>query len=165
MKPYRRFVFSALFLYLLCFASSAFASEQCITSFDPSDSTVRVPCVTVGNQEFWVNLKLTAPDQLRLEVASFGEKFLPLWVTEKIRQFQSEPVANPPREVIQYQYKGNIVYLISSPCCDQYNYLYDIDANIICAPSGGFTGKGDGRCTDFEQESQNPSLVWRDART
>jgi Domain of unknown function (DUF6970) len=155
-------VFVSFSLYL---PSAAFPSEQCIAAFDPSDNTIRIPCFTVGSQEFWVNLKVTATEQLRFEVGSFGKKFLPAWVTEKIRQFQSEPLANPPREIMQYQYKGNVVYFISSPCCDQYNYLYDFDGNIICAPSGGFIGTGDGRCPDFNQESQDASLVWRDMRT
>ncbi|MFG6485069.1 DUF6970 domain-containing protein [Roseateles sp. BYS78W] len=41
---------------------------------------------------------------------------------------------------------GRLVYLSISPCCDMFNKLYDADGRFICAPSGGFTGQGDGRC-------------------
>ena len=41
---------------------------------------------------------------------------------------------------------GQIVYLHMAPCCDQFNKAYDADGRYLCAPSGGFTGQGDGRC-------------------
>lgn len=41
---------------------------------------------------------------------------------------------------------GQLVYLHMAPCCDQYNKVYNADGRYLCAPSGGFTGLGDGRC-------------------
>ncbi|RKZ51196.1 MAG: hypothetical protein DRR16_14740 [Candidatus Parabeggiatoa sp. nov. 3] len=83
---------------------------------------------------------------------------------QMIQEFKTAKVANPPRWVYQYRYKDNIVYRVSSPCCDQFNILYNYDGDGICAPDGGFTGNGDGRCADFFTESTNEILVWRDTR-
>lgn len=41
---------------------------------------------------------------------------------------------------------GQLVYLHIAPCCDQYNKAYNADGRYLCAPAGGFTGLGDGRC-------------------
>jgi len=38
-------------------------------------------------------------------------------------------------------------FFIKSDCCDQFDELYDADCNYVCAPSGGFSGGGDGQCT------------------
>lgn len=38
------------------------------------------------------------------------------------------------------------VYLVISPCCDHFNYLYDSEGRSICAPTGGYGGAGDGLC-------------------
>lgn len=42
--------------------------------------------------------------------------------------------------------EGQLVYLHMALCCDQFNKAYDADGRYLCAPSGGFTGQGDGRC-------------------
>jgi hypothetical protein len=89
---------------------------------------------------------------------------LPPCIFDKIEAIQQQPKYNPPATVYRYLYAGNYVYLFSSNCCDQYNYLYDRDCNIICAPSGGFTGKGDSRCLNFKEMATDETLVWKDAR-
>jgi len=86
------------------------------------------------------------------------------WVNQLIKKFQSEPVGNPPQSIWRYEYKGEIVYYIPPQCCDQFSILYDANGNIICAPDGGFTGGGDGRCPDFFSERTNEKLVWKDTR-
>lgn len=50
-------------------------------------------------------------------------------------------------------YKGETVYYYTSPCCDQYNHLYNRNGEIICAPDGGFSGQGDGKCPDFSMST------------
>lgn len=42
--------------------------------------------------------------------------------------------------------EGQIVYLHMALCCDQFDKAYDANGRYLCAPSGGFTGRGDGRC-------------------
>lgn len=66
-----------------------------------------------------------------------------------------------PKEISSYLYNGKTVYLVIPDCCDQYISLYDERCNFICAPSGGFTGKGDGKCTDFYDKATDGKLVWR----
>ena len=74
---------------------------------------------------------------------------VPACVREVSNQIESETVSNPPRSVWQYLYKGKLVYYIPSICCDIPSRLLDEDCNLICNPDGGFTGSGDGQCTDF----------------
>ena len=68
------------------------------------------------------------------------------WVKQQIRAYElptNEGVSNVTRKVV---YGGNSAYLIPSPCCDKFDYFYDSRGVILCAPSGGFTGRGDGIC-------------------
>lgn len=89
---------------------------------------------------------------------------IPSCIQQKIEQIQKEPRWNPPAEVNEYSYEGKTVYLFSSPCCDQYNNLYDKECNLICAASGGFTGKGDRKCPEFFEKAKHVKLIWKDAR-
>lgn len=47
------------------------------------------------------------------------------------------------------RYNGKTVYVIQPGCCDQYTVMMDENCSYICAPSGGMTGRGDGKCIDF----------------
>ena len=48
--------------------------------------------------------------------------------------------------VIRHLIAGRVYYYAGSECCDQLNALYDAEGEYVCAPDGGFTGRGDGRC-------------------
>jgi Tol biopolymer transport system component len=89
----------------------------------------------------------------------------PSWLDELIKKYQSEPVGNPPQSVWRYDYNGQMVYYIPPQCCDQYSALLDENGKFICAPDGGFTGKGDSRCPDFIENRTNEELIWEDSRT
>jgi hypothetical protein len=93
-----------------------------------------------------------------------AEKATPDCIEQKIQAIKAQPKWNPPAEVNEYEYNGKKVYLFSSNCCDQFNMVYDKDCNAICAPSGGFTGAGDGKCKDFFQTAKLVRLVWKDDR-
>jgi hypothetical protein len=83
----------------------------------------------------------------------------------KIAELQAKPKGNPAYTIWAYTWNGQRVYLASDQtCCDQFTTLYDECFNALCAPSGGITGKGDGRCTEFYQQATNQQLVWRDSR-
>ena len=56
-------------------------------------------------------------------------------------------------------------YYVPPQCCDQFSTLYDADGAVICAPDGGITGRGDGKCPDFFQSRTNEKLFWEDSRT
>lgn len=85
-------------------------------------------------------------------------------IVSKINQLKNEAVRNPPAEVWQYDYKGETVFYIPPYCCDMFSELYDDNGNLICHPDGGFSGTGDGRCTDFGSTRTNGKLLWKDPR-
>lgn len=89
---------------------------------------------------------------------------MPVCITRKIEAIKQEPVWNPPAQVDEYLYNGKQVFLFSSDCCDQYNMLYDTECNIICAPSGGITGGGDGKCANFFSTAKHMKQIWKDPR-
>lgn len=89
---------------------------------------------------------------------------IPICIQQKIDQIKKQPKWNPPAEVHQYDYKGKRVFYFSSNCCDQYNVVYDDNCNYVCAPGGGYTGKGDGKCPDFKENAKEVRLVWKDER-
>jgi hypothetical protein len=89
---------------------------------------------------------------------------VPSCIAKRIEELKSQPKQNPPASIEQYEYMGKTVYLFSAPCCDFYNVLVDENCNQLCAPSGGFTGKGDGKCPNFNKEAKYIKLVWKDER-
>ena len=89
---------------------------------------------------------------------------IPACVQDKIEAIQQQPKFNPPATVYRYLFQDKYVYLFSSNCCDQYNYVYDKDCKVICAPSGGMSGQGDGRCSNFSQMTSEGTLIWKDPR-
>ena len=70
------------------------------------------------------------------------------WVKQQIDAYEmptKEVGSQVTRKVV---YSGKPAYLIPSLCCDKFNYLYDSKGVILCAPSGGFAGSGDGSCPE-----------------
>jgi hypothetical protein len=92
------------------------------------------------------------------------ETGIPACIQQKIDQIKSQPKWNPPAQVNEYFYNGRKVYAFSSDCCDQYNPVFDANCNYICSPSGGFSGKGDMKCSDFATSARFVKQVWRDER-
>jgi len=92
------------------------------------------------------------------------ETIVPSCITKLIETFKAEEVQNPPRKIFSYMYKGKTVYYVPAICCDFFSDLYDGDCKLIGHPDGGFTGKGDGKITDFETEKKDEKLVWADPR-
>jgi hypothetical protein len=89
----------------------------------------------------------------------------PKWVQDLVSTYEKAPVGNPPQSIWQYEYKDQTVYYVPPQCCDQFSTLYAVSGEVICAPDGGFTGQGDGRCSDFSRERKNEKLIWQDPRT
>lgn len=89
---------------------------------------------------------------------------VPACVQAKIDSIKNVPVWNPPASVYSYVYKNQTVYSFSADCCDQYNVVYDTNCKVVCSPSGGITGSGDGRCSDFHKMAMNEILIWKDDR-
>jgi len=89
---------------------------------------------------------------------------IPACIQARIEEIKKQPKWNPPAQVEEYRYNGKRVFLFSSNCCDQYNEAVDESCNYICAPSGGYTGKGDRKCTDFAEKAELIRVVWKDER-
>jgi len=70
------------------------------------------------------------------------------WVKQQISAYEMPGAQKSSRVRQSVTFEGKRGYLIPSPCCDRYDYLYDSNGVILCAPSGGFTGGGDGSCPD-----------------
>ncbi len=89
---------------------------------------------------------------------------IPAAIQKKIDDIKKADVQNPPTVVYSYDYKGEKVFYFSAPCCDRYSDLFNAKGEIICHPDGGFTGKGDGECSDFGEKRANEVLIWKDER-
>ena len=89
----------------------------------------------------------------------------PACIRDLIAQLQEKPMSNPAASVFQYNYGERTVYYMPPPgCCDKFSVLMDGFCQVICAPDGGFTGGGDGKCADFSRVATDRKLVWRDDR-
>ena len=53
------------------------------------------------------------------------------------------------------------ICVILAACCDIPSVLYDTAGTVVCAPDGGFTGRGDGRCPAFISQRSNEKVLWR----
>jgi hypothetical protein len=88
----------------------------------------------------------------------------PSCIQQKINELKAMTPTNPRARISEYEYDGKKVYLLIKPCCDQYNELYDANCNYVCAPSGGITGKGDGKCPEFDANAKFIKVIWEDKR-
>ncbi len=86
---------------------------------------------------------------------------IPACVQKLIDEASRETPPTTPIRVDEYSYKGKKVYLFTADCCDFYNIAYDDICKRICAPSGGFTGGGDGKCPDFDSTAKLVKEIWR----
>lgn len=89
----------------------------------------------------------------------------PEWLDKLIARYESEPVANPPRRIIRYRYRNQFVYYVPPVCCDRPSILYDTRGKVLCAPDGGITGRGDGKCADLRRKRSDQLLIWSDKRS
>jgi hypothetical protein len=89
------------------------------------------------------------------------------WVRQKISDIEMAPIANPPQAIYRSTFEGRRVIYITPKCCDIPDQLYSEQGELLCAPSGGITGAGDGRCPGFfDNGKRKPEmqLIWRDDR-
>lgn len=86
---------------------------------------------------------------------------VPACVQQLIDEAAKATPPTTPVRVDEYTYKGEKVYLFTADCCDFYNILYDESCKKICAPSGGFTGGGDGKCPDFDSTAKQVKTIWK----
>jgi hypothetical protein len=89
-----------------------------------------------------------------------GSAELPPCLQAKIDSMTLDPNEGSPQSITRYRYHDQTVYYMKAPCCDKYNIVFDSVCNILGYPGGGFTGKGDGKMTDFFKEAKDGKVVW-----
>jgi hypothetical protein len=85
---------------------------------------------------------------------------VPAFVKEKIAFMKQYRSSNVPVDVWQCSLNGKTVYQFSGIHVDDFYSLYDSEGVFICYPSGGFTGKGDGKFPDFYKQATDWKLLW-----
>ena len=88
---------------------------------------------------------------------------IPTCIENKIATILNNEVTNPPTQIWKWEVDSKTYFYITADCCDQFNYLYTTNCEIVCAPDGGFSGNGDGNCPTFTSEIKK-TLVWEDQR-
>ncbi|MEO8772517.1 MAG: hypothetical protein ABI402_20640 [Ferruginibacter sp.] len=121
-------------------------------------SVVLLSCSSSKNNN---NTAVTGQEQTTNKL---NEQGLPDCIQKMIGQYKSEEKQNPPRQIYSYLYNGKTVYYVTPPCCDFFSDLYDSSCVLIGHPDGGFTGKGDGKTSDFKDMRTNEKLIWKDDR-
>jgi len=85
---------------------------------------------------------------------------LPDWLRIRIGQYEALPIDRAPLGIWRITRNGQPAYYVQSPCCDQFNPFYDAAGTEICSPSGGFTGRGDGKCPTPMDPGTDARKVW-----
>ena len=88
-----------------------------------------------------------------------GNNGLPACLVSMIEK-QKAAMAEP-ESVTQYSYKGQTVYYVVAPCCDQFNNVYDSDCKFLGSPDGGMEGGGDHKLPDFYKEATDKKVIWQ----
>ena len=84
-------------------------------------------------------------------------KGTPGCIKRKIREENGQCL----EKVYGYSYQGEQVYLfVPSNCPDAPYNLYNCQCDLVCSPSGGIAGNGDGKCSDFYQQATNEKLIY-----
>ncbi|MEP6626673.1 MAG: hypothetical protein ABJA32_01770 [Ginsengibacter sp.] len=94
------------------------------------------------------------------DVSRENPELIPACLQNKIKTLSDDPAEGSPLYVAEYQYKNQTVYYMASACCDKFNAVYDSACHLLGYPDGGFTGRGDGKMTDFSTQASNKKVVW-----
>lgn len=89
-----------------------------------------------------------------------GQAPLPDWLQQRIATYEAGPKHESPVAIWRITHQGQPAYFVSSPCCDQFDPLWDAKGDTICHPSGGFAGRGDGKCPVPRDAGTQATLVW-----
>ena len=86
---------------------------------------------------------------------------LPAWLAAMVADYDAQPARTAPGAVYALPYLGGTAYLVTTSCCDQFDPLYDARGVVLCHPSGGFSGRGDGKCPAHLPPDADRREVWR----
>ena len=83
---------------------------------------------------------------------------LPEWLRIRLADYDAQPGPAAPRVVYQVAYGNGVAYYTQAGCCDQLDPLVDASGVLVCYPTGGYTGHGDGKC----EGALPPRAAWRE---
>ena len=100
--------------------------------------------------------------QWGVHMQSFSFKTLGLMATSAVLAMACAVVGKTPlnaddellhsvETMTRFEINGTVYYQAIAPCCDKFNPLYDERGRYVCAPTGGYTGRGDGQCPDLRE--------------
>jgi hypothetical protein len=92
----------------------------------------------------------------RVEVAG-----LPDWLRIRLADYDAQSGPAAPRAVYQVAYGDGVAYYTQAGCCDQLDPLVDAKGVLLCYPTGGYTGLGDGKCKGALPPPARWREVWR----
>ena len=88
---------------------------------------------------------------------------IPAWLQQRLAEYERMDAAARPVAVRSWVDQGRTFYYIVAGCCDRFNEVYDQNGRYVCAPDGGYTGRGDGKCVGLNQR-QSMQSVWPQTR-
>ena len=86
---------------------------------------------------------------------------VPEWLRIRLADYDAQPGAAAPRAVFQVRYGDGLAYYTLAGCCDQLDPLVDASGVLVCYPTGGYTGLGDGKCPRALPPVVERREVWR----
>ena len=86
---------------------------------------------------------------------------LPDWLRIRLADYDAQPGPAAPRAVFEVRYGDGVAYYVQAGCCDQLDPLIDARGVLVCYPTGGFTGRGDGKCPGALPQVTERREVWR----
>jgi hypothetical protein len=86
---------------------------------------------------------------------------LPEWLRIRLADYDAMPGSAAPRAVFELRWGDGVAYYVQAGCCDQLDPLIDARGVLLCHPSGGFTGRGDGKCPQALPAAADRREVWR----
>ena len=86
---------------------------------------------------------------------------LPEWLRIRLADYDALSGSAAPRAVYQVAYGDGVAYYTLAGCCDQLDPLVDANGVLVCYPTGGYTGHGDGKCVKALPPPTERREVWR----
>ena len=80
------------------------------------------------------------------------------WLKDTIAKAKEQP--HFAQAIYRLQSDSETYYLVVPGCCDRFSVLYTEEGKSVCAPSGGFTGRGDGKCTHLDLKAMKRTKIW-----
>lgn len=81
-----------------------------------------------------------------LSPSASKQNTLPRWLTTALAHHPEQ--IGKPDQVFRFIYRQRPYFYLTASCCDRFNTVYTDTGQRVCAPDGGFTGRGDGKCPD-----------------